>query len=113
MRFNLVIDTKGVVSFQLPKNGVIWGHKLDMEFDLPCDWTRTRCHEYVSQFIKEMGVVPFNNLTSYEEYVDSATLDFNAAADHIASSAAVEIGYSTSYDKGAISFKLSLIKEEE
>ena len=37
MRFNLVIDTKGVVSFQLPKNGVIWGHKLDMEFDLPCD----------------------------------------------------------------------------
>lgn len=113
MRFNLVIDTKGVVSFQLPKNGVIWGHKLDMEFDLPCDWTRACCQEYISQFIKEMGVVPFNNRASYEEYVDGATLDFNAAADHIANSVATAIEYSSNYSNGAITFKLVHIKEEE
>lgn len=80
MAFQLIINTDKIVSFQLPKNGEMWGSKLDMEFELPASWNTAACCEYISTFIRGMGVCPYRNFTTYEHNVDPAIEALNAAA---------------------------------
>lgn len=111
MLFNLVIDTKEVASFQLAASGPLWGHKLDMEFDLPIDWNLEKCYEYIGKFVHSIEAKPYRNLVKYEQHVDSVNQDFKIAAAFITKSDATSVRYDAEYDGIKIFIEVSIVRE--
>lgn len=83
MQFHVTIDTTRAASFSLTHGLPAWINKLDFEFELPNDWTRKECVDALSAYVRNIELMPYQNLASYEGVLELARAAFALAADDI------------------------------
>lgn len=83
MQFHVTIDTTRAASFGLTHGLPAWVNKLDMEFELPNDWSRKECIDALSGYVRNVELMPYQNLADYEGVLELARGSFALAADDL------------------------------
>lgn len=66
MLFRIKIDTSKSASFAALHGFPYWMEKLDTVLELPFGWSRKECTDNLAKFVKELPIVPYQNLAGYE-----------------------------------------------
>ena len=83
MQFHVTIDTTRAASISLTHGLPARTNKLDTEFELPNHWTRKECIDALAGYIRNIEVLPYLNLTEFEESLEPTREAFRLVADTI------------------------------
>lgn len=83
MQFHLRLNTTHAASFPLANGFPAHLSVLDTEFELPYSWTRQQCIESMVAHLSNYKMMIYQNLTAYEEYVETAQEAFDTAVKNL------------------------------